>query len=733
MRLLVREEVGVARDAEVVVCGVPRPDTPAGTPLVVRTPDGGTLPVQVLGAAGDWTAVAFPATVGPLGTVEYTLTAGTAQPTVTVRAVPGPDGVDVDTGAVRFQVRPGAVDPLAGLPGLRSARIHLVGPDGVPHVATCEAADVTVVHDGPLQATVRLTGRYRAAAVGSWAFQADVTATAGAGHVDLDLRVVNDTDEPESAVAEWRVDIGTAAVTAAECGVFDVTHRTTAPFTLRHRGQGHARGIFATAEVAAAEEADAATRWQDASVAGYHDRWEWAELHGRQATNWVLTETPQGTVTVAVHRFGENHPGDVAVGPDGITVRFWPTDAGELRMTQGAAKTRRLRVGVGADRRAGLRLDHPVVPFPADALDTTAVPRILPYRPDRYPHLEAHIREELFGWYQYGQSRGFHDLGDSVQGITVGPRTGYSANNEHDALYALTLHYLRSGERAYHDSAEAYADHLRDIDLIHHSTRNPYEVGGVRAHGRAHLHYVRARTPHGEIWTSVDTGHVWTEGLVLFGQVSGDGRYLDAARRIGDCLVRLHEIGWTRPEPGPRNSGWPLIALASLARATGEARYLDVVGRIARRAVAAQHPDGRWLMRLGLHDDYCAWQNAVLLTGLARTLEIADDPTVRAAFLAGCRALVDLGRNPDGTFVFLGRFDYRWANRSALIREALACAYDATGDDGYLRAGLHGGDRWYRAHGAPPALSNDIAEWRGHLPFLARAHDAGLLTDLGGA
>lgn len=738
VRLRVREEVGVARDAEVVVCGVPLPArlVTDATGWWLRGPDGRPVPAQPLRAERypdgslRWLALAFPARVGPLESTVYTLVPGTvpARRVTPVRVTREGDRVLLDTGAVRVAVAPDPFDPWDGLPGLRSARVHLVGPDGTVYPASCASAEVTVVHAGPLLARVRSIGRYRTDGAGSWAFEAVVTATAGAGHLDVDLRVVNDDDEPESSVAEWRVEFATAPVDSAVCGVFDAAHRSVPSFTVRHRGAGHARGIFATAEVVGGND------WADASPAAYREAWEWAELHGRQATNWVVAHTADGDLTVAVHRFGENHPGDIAVAPDAVTVRFWPADTGELRLTQGAAKTRRLRVGVGEDRRAGLRLDHPLVAHPVDAVPGTpgsAVPYILPYLPQRYPNLEAHIREELFSWYQSGQSLGFHDHGDSMQGITTGPRTGYSANNEHDALYALTLHYLRSGERAYFDSAQAYADHLCDIDLIHHSTRNPYEVGGLRAHGRAHVHYVRARTPDGEIWTSVDTGHMWTEGLVLFAQASGDDRYLDAACRVGDCLIRLAGIGWTRPQPGPRNSGWPLIALTALARATGKARYLDAARATARAALAAQRPDGRWLMRLGLADDYCAWQNAVLLTGLAHLLTVDDDAEVRKAFLAGSRALVDLGRNPDGTFIYLQRFDYRWANRSALIREALAVAYDATNDDRFLLAGLAGGDRWYRPRGASAALSNDIAEWRGHLPFLARAHDAGLLTDLG--
>ena len=171
--------------------------------------------------------------------------------------------------------------------------------------------------------------------------------------------------------------------------------------------------------------------------------------------------------------------------------------------------------------------------------------------------------------------------------------------------------------------------------------------------------------------TSIDTGHMWVEGLVLLSRVTGEARYLDAARGVGDCLLRLEELGWTRPEPGPRNAGWPLIALAALCDATGDERYLDAAHRIAARAIAVQRADGRWTMRLGYLDDYCAWQNAVLLTGLSRLHALDPANTLAAAVERGGRALLDLGRTPEGTFVYLTRYDYRWTHRTGLVREAL--------------------------------------------------------------
>jgi hypothetical protein len=121
----------------------------------------------------------------------------------------------------------------------------------------------------------------------------------------------------------------------------------------------------------------------------------------------------------------------------------------------------------------------------------------------------------------------------------------------------------------------------------------------------------------------------------------------------------------------------------------------------------------------------------VLLTGLARLLAVDPEPKaiLEASFRAGAEALLDLGRYEDGGFVYLDRYDYRWVSRTGLIREALAAAYDVTGEERYLHAGIEGGDAWYRPSGGV-ATSNDVAEWRGHLPFLGALDRAGLLQDL---
>jgi hypothetical protein len=137
--------------------------------------------------------------------------------------------------------------------------------------------------------------------------------------------------------------------------------------------------------------------------------------------------------------------------------------------------------------------------------------------------------------------------------------------------------------------------------------------------------YETAFTADGPLQTSVDTGHQWVEGLLNYYFISGDESALDAARTIGECLLRLIQLGWCRPEPGPRNSGWPLIALTALAEATGEARFLEGCHAIVAQVAPAQLPAGYWPIMIGFRPAFCPWQNTVLMAGRAVRLRVSSD------------------------------------------------------------------------------------------------------------
>lgn len=726
--LVISEEIGVARVAEVVLAGVTvaAGDGPIPSELAVRDADGQSWPVQTLARAhaGDdssgWLSLAFPVTVSGTERRVVRLEEGPASEVwsdpVTVRSAPL--GFSAVWSGQRVEMTSGGylIQPGSFLPGGLTSSIELDGKH-----ARAVVREVVVRHDGPLVAVFDMTGDFEVGGTPVAGLEATIRITAGRPAVDVALALVANGVPDVVELESWIVGVGMTEVRRVQLGAFERVSSARPPLSFGYAGGGHARGIFTVSNV------DGGADWRDESDSTYWDRWEWAELQGRPAQNWAVLEGDERSWTVAVERFCEHYPARTRCTENQTVVELYAGDGDPALLARGSAPRRQIRIAAESDRLAGAVLDCPVVPFDPDTLGKIR-PDVLPYLPEEYPLLEGQIRTELFGWYLSGQQMGFYDHGDGLQAIGEGPRRGYSSNNEHDAILALVLHYLRSGERAYLDSAVAYADHTIDIDQIH-ATDYPHELHGLRAHGKSHLNYVEARTVSGTTRTSIDTGHMWVEGLVQLARVTGEMRYLDAARKVGDCLAGLESAGWTRPEPGPRNAGWPLIALSCLAEATGDERYLAAARRIAKTAIERQRPDGRWLMRLGHLEDYGAWQNSVLLTGLCRLLALDEIPDVRAAVARGGRALLDLGRTRQGTFVALTRFDYRWTNYSALVREALAALYVTTGSPEFISAGLPGGRHWYAAPGQPIS-SERIAEWRGHLPLLGHAHRLGLLRDL---
>jgi hypothetical protein len=594
--LRVRDEIGVARVAELARGGIPLAPGVLSDPSDVRLGDS-VVQTRALEWWPDgsirWLGLAFLAYVPRQSTAEYVLEVGVPGvdegegPRVT--AIEHADGVSVDTGTVSFLIRRAPFDPLCGYPGVRGFDLSTRRADGPEHAAAADPdLQLRVVEAGPVVVRVLASGTYRSTdGAGLLDVEVEVEAVAGSAAVSLDCRFVNREPGASAAIDGWTGRIACADPLAACAGLFDAVHRTSAPFSLTQGGDGHAKGIFVLAHV---EPPD--VEWTDAGDPTYRERWEWSELSGRPAKGWVDVALAGGRrLAVVVPRFFDDNPSSIAYDGDGVDIGLWPAYAGTLELTQGVAGTRRIVVyahdgaPIEASRFAERAESQLVVDAREPVFATAAVPDVLVQRPGRHPNLESYMRSELFSWCLVGQATGLLDRGDCMQ-VPAGPRAGFTANNEHDAILALCLHYLRSGERAYLASAESYADHVVDVDVIHASDRNVFEVGGVRAHGRNHVHYVPARTADGDVETSIDTGHMWVEGLLLLGAIMDCRRYVDAARGIGECLLRLEEIGWTRPEPGPRNSGWPLIAFAALYRSTLDARFLDAARRVVRRRCA---------------------------------------------------------------------------------------------------------------------------------------------------
>jgi hypothetical protein len=195
-------------------------------------------------------------------------------------------------------------------------------------------------------------------------------------------------------------------------------------------------------------------------------------------------------------------------------------------------------------------------------------------------------------------------------------------NLEYDLPQVLGLGWVATGRRPMWDAFVAAAEHYRDVDIIHHDPDHPDRVGLNHPHKVGHF--------AAEAIQNVDLGHVWLEGLLTHYRLTGERRSLEAARAMGDALAgRVGKAG------NPRQFGWPMIALAALADATGDARYREAATHFAEPALRAYEPTPA----------AADWKIGILADGLAAVQSVAPDP----ARLGWLRAYADalVGAPPD--------------------------------------------------------------------------------------
>lgn len=301
--------------------------------------------------------------------------------------------------------------------------------------------------------------------------------------------------------------------------------------------------------------------------------------------------------------------------------------------------------------------------------------------------------------------------------------------------HGLALQYARTGERIYYEALEATAWHTMDVDVVHHTTFDPVELGGARIHGNQHVQY----HCEGIGGVSVAPSHMWTEGLLEYYYLSGHPRALEIARGIGECLLRMLDRGWAMPPypvswHGARDSGWPLIALTALYEATGEEKWLTACRRIVDALLKDQGDDGAWGMWCGWYRGLSPLHLGIALTGLSRYHQLTGEERVRESLIRAADAMLQHCTFPDGALIYVTAPGFRWNYYSGVAFESLGYVWQLTGDQRYLEAvwlgHRHALGAW--GVGAMATLTGTtLADWwRGNLRYMYWADQAGLLRDL---
>jgi hypothetical protein len=198
--------------------------------------------------------------------------------------------------------------------------------------------------------------------------------------------------------------------------------------------------------------------------------------------------------------------------------------------------------------------------------------------------------------------------------------------------------------------------------------------------------------------------HEWVEGLLDYYHFTGDERGLETALGIGDNVLRLLDTPMYAKagETSARETGWALRTLTALYVETRDERWLSKCGRILEDFKLWENQYGNWLAPYT--------DNTVIRVGFMISIAIGSvmryyrefpEPELKDMML---RAVDDLIENcyveEWGCFYYKELPSLNRLGINTLLLEALAIAYELTGDADYLKPGLETFRR--TIHGSAP-------------------------------
>ena len=258
-----------------------------------------------------------------------------------------------------------------------------------------------------------------------------------------------------------------------------------------------------------------------------------------------------------------------------------------------------------ARRRSVLIQKPPLAPAcPRHVCGTGAVGIVHPVDWERFPNVEAGlnllfeqlivapvIENRLYGFVDYGDLVNGHGrahgevyrLFRDEPDFKITDLVGWANNESCDFGLELWLAFARTGLRKHWRAAEAYTEHVEDIDTIHACQEDRNLVGQTRYHNM--LHWSGPPCP----------SHTLIHGWLLHHFFTGNRRPLDVAREAAQSILDQREpcgIVSNREGVLRRELTGPLSNLFAFYVTTWEEPFGECARRTFRWYLGAQRPDG---------------------------------------------------------------------------------------------------------------------------------------------
>lgn len=579
------------------------------------------------------------------------------------------NSIAVDTGAISFEVENGSSHIFSWLEhnGRRYEREQFVGPilnDGEKGECRMNIGDWCIVETGAVCTILKAQGNNK-----NTSFELKLTAYAQKPWVEVSYRIINTTDNPlHLASLVFNIDLKS-----------DEKVRTCA-----------ASSNYKTSfEIG--ENGEKVTKTVDAQDLVNEANEHFSEVF--YGTFFADYNDSRGGVCATIFQAQQNYPKAISADSSGICVMLVPENVGNVVMESGMSREQRFLLHFhDADETL-------------EELNNRSLIYQMPDRPYVKPevHRESGVYIDMFADKintdvelafiakadGHARAYGMLNFGDCPDmNYTTQGRGGGDlvwTNNEYDFPHACALIYVRSGIRRFLDYNIAAVSHWMDVDVCHYSD-NPLFLNGQWEHTNGHC--------KGNIRKREDLmvcSHQWVEGLLDYYHFTGDERGLETAIGIGENVMRLldtpmySQVG----EINARETGWALRTLTAMYVETHDEKWLSKTDRILNDFKAWEEQYGVWLAPYT--------DNTLVRTGFMISVAIGSvmryyrefpDESLKQMML---HAVDDLVENcymeQTGLFYYKELPSLSRLGNNTLLLEALAIAYELTGDANYLDYG----------------------------------------------
>ncbi len=315
-----------------------------------------------------------------------------------------------------------------------------------------------------------------------------------------------------------------------------------------------------------------------------------------------------------------------------------------------------------------------------------------------YEEMVDHIFELLMQRRESNRSYGFLNFGD-----WWGER-GYNwGNHEYDTPHAQMVQFARTGDRRFFDEACNSAEHMRDVDFVHHAPSSR-DVHKTRAHRMFHTGGYTPRMTKEQMglayfsdggMTSPLSGHQWNRGLLEHYFMTGERRSQEVGLGLAEFMAGPGTVNWTIGHGAERCAAWAIYDVISAYEATWDPFYLNGARIMVADVIRRQTEAGHFGMPAGYSDldppptGGYAWCSGLLITMLEGYNRHAGDARVDEVILNAARWLAREEFIPEGKGFRSCSCDTfndktRPGHSAWGVANAMAHAYELSGDEHFL-------------------------------------------------